>query len=294
MERMEESPAMRFPEAVARVRRYMRHLAPDRGWIDGSCDYVRFIVLARSRTGSNLLRSLLNAHSKVEAYGEIFRSRDSMDWDHIGYLGSSGSQRLLLDDPIRFVRSQVFRRYPAGTCAVGFKIFYYHAHDSGWKPIWDFLREQSDLHIIHVTRENILETHLSRKRAELTDRWVNTSGEKQEAPAVALDYNECLEDFERTRAQEREYEAFFATQPRLRVTYEDLARDHTTEMMRVFEFLGLPWEPVQPSTYRQSHRSLKESITNFGELKQKFAGSPWEPFFADDTIEAGSDRDKEA
>ena len=41
----------------------------------GHTDYARFIVLGRSRVGSNLLRGLLNAHPAIEAYGEIERKQ---------------------------------------------------------------------------------------------------------------------------------------------------------------------------------------------------------------------------
>lgn len=204
-----------------------------------------------------------------------------MDWDHIGYLASEGMRKRLEEDPVGFVDKQIFRRYPAGTGAVGFKIFYYHAQDDAWKPIWSYLRERREIHVIHMTRRNILETHASRKRAQMTDNWVNTTGVRQPAPSVMLDYDECLADFERTRALEQEYDALFADRPKLSVVYEDLARDYASEMGRVFEFLGLAPEPVRPSIYRQSTRPPSETVTNFAELKQRFADSPWADFFAD-------------
>jgi hypothetical protein len=55
-------------------RTSMRHLLADTGLLPGQLHYTRFLVVGRSRTGSNLLRSLLSAHPQVEAYGEVFRS----------------------------------------------------------------------------------------------------------------------------------------------------------------------------------------------------------------------------
>ena len=276
-----ESGNREFRGVVGEARRHMRHLASELGLLNRRSDYVRFIILGRSRTGSNLLRSLLNAHGGVEAYGEIFRNRDAMDWDHIGYLRSPRMQRMLLNDPTGFVERRVFRRYPEGIGAVGFKIFYYHAGEGSWATIWPYLGARLDIRVIHMTRRNILETHLSRKRAEITDSWVNTSGQLEQSPAIVLEYEECLADFERTRALEQKYDGLFADHSKLRLTYEDLARDYASEIRRVFGFLDLPEEAVRPGIFRQNHRPLREAISNYSELKRKFSGSPWESFFVD-------------
>ncbi|MBE2199066.1 MAG: sulfotransferase [Anaerolinea sp.] len=260
-------------------RTTMRNLALDLRLLAGNAAYTKFVVLGRSRTGSNLLRSLLNDHNQVEAYGEVFRSQDSMDWDHIGYLQNGKMQHLLLQDPIKFVGERIFRRYPKETAAVGFKIFYYHAQQPNWQPIWPYLQAQTDLHIIHMKRHNILETHLSRKRAELTDSWVNTTGEKERVPTVTLDYQECLADFERTRAYETEFDQRFAHHPKIELVYEALARDNEAEMQRIQQFLHLPYQPVKPSIFKQAHKPLSQAIANYAELKAQFAGSPWESFF---------------
>ncbi|MCA9934350.1 MAG: sulfotransferase [Anaerolineales bacterium] len=256
----------------------MRNLALD---MAGSDTYTKFIVLGRSRTGSNFLRSLLNDHPQVETYGEIFRNKEAMDWDHIGRLQNDKMHQLLLNDPVKLVSDKVFRRYPKETAAVGFKIFYYHAQDPGWQAIWPYLLAQTDIHVIHMKRANILQTHLSRKRAELTDSWVNTGGEREKGTAVLLNYDECLADFERTRAYEEEYDHLFAAHPKIELIYEALSADYAGEMQRIQEFLHLPLRPVQPGTYKQSHKSLSQSITNYHELKEQFAGSPWEGFFTE-------------
>ncbi len=259
----------------------MRNLALEMGLLSGTTTYTRFIILGRSRIGSNFLRSLLNDHPHVEAYGEIFRNQEAMDWDHVGQLQTERMHRELLSNPVEFVNHRVFRRYPKETAAVGFKIFYYHARDPNWLTIWPYLQAETDIHVIHMKRRNILRTHLSRKRAEITDNWVNTSGQKESAPTVTLDYEECLADFQRTRAYEEEYDRFFSAHPLYELIYEELAADQAAKMQGVQEFLQLPIHPVQPGIYKQSHKPLSQAITNYHELKKKFTGSPWESFFCD-------------
>lgn len=265
-------------------RTSMRNLLADIGVLSGHLNYVRFVVVGRSRTGSNLLRSLLNAHSQVETYGEIFRSPDraAMDWDHIGHLRQSDRMHhLLLEDPVEFIETRVYSRYPAEIAAVGFKIFYYHAQEGAWRMVWPYLQQQSGLHVIHMKRRNMLSTHLSRKRAEITDVWVNTSGQREQPIAVTLDYDQCLADFERTRAWEVAADAMFAGHPKIELFYEDLAQDNDRAMQHVQAFLGLNYQPVAPTIFKQSQQTLAQAIANYDELKDRFAGSPWAAFFED-------------
>ncbi len=261
------------------MRLNLRNLALDLGVKSGHTDYTKFIVLGRSRVGSNLLRSLLNDHPAIEAFGEVFRSPDSLDWDHIGHLQSEKLLPLFQNDPVAFLQTKLFRKYPAATAAVGFKIFYYHAEEGNWTAVWPYLEQMGDLRVIHLKRRNILKTHLSRKRAELTDSWVNTSGQKEKPVAVTLDYAECLADFERTRAYEEAFDTRFANHPHIEVIYEELARDYDGQMKRIQEFLSVPYAPVAPSIYKQSRQPLAEAISNYAALKAQFQGTPWAEFF---------------
>ncbi|MEI2692501.1 MAG: hypothetical protein V9H69_23390 [Anaerolineae bacterium] len=213
-----QAPAMGADDWQLWMNR-MRHLLMDKGLLGGHSEYMRFIIVGRSRTGSNLLRSLLNAHSQVESYGEVFRSpaREAMDWDHTGVLRQSDRMhRLLLEDPVSFIGTRIYRRYPAGIAAVGFKIFYYHAQEGNWQAVWPALQQQTGIRVIHMKRRNMLSTHLSRQRAELTDVWVNTSGQVEQPLAIHLDYEQCLADFQRTRAWEEACDAQFAGHAKMR------------------------------------------------------------------------------
>jgi LPS sulfotransferase NodH len=250
--------------------------------IYGSKEYTRFIILSRSRTGSNFLRGLLNAHSQVITYSEMFKNNKAIEWGFPGYNDAKATLALFQNDPVEFLKKKVFTKYPRKTAAVGFKLFYYHAKDSQWSGLWSFLKEDTGIKIIHLKRRNILETHLSRQRALLTDNWANISGKRQQQPAIPLDYAECLKDFNQTRDWEREYDLYFSKHPMLEVFYEDLSQRYQTEIQRVQEFLGLCFEPVAPITFKQGILPLSKSITNYTELKEKFSGSAWEEFFTDD------------
>lgn len=243
--------------------------------------YTPFIVLGRSRVGSNLLRGLLNAHPQVVAYGEVFRDAQSRDWDHVGYFQTEAMGTLVQRDPAGFLDREMFARYPRFVRAVGFKLFYYHARERGLDAVWPYLCGRQDLRVIHLTRQNILKTHLSRKRAALTGQWVKTAAAPSRGSAVELDYDECLRDFVETRTWEEAADREFTGHQVFRLEYERLADDYSSEMLAVQDFLGVDRHPVQPSTSAQSREPLSASIANYDELKDRFRGTPWVEFFTD-------------
>ena len=255
---------------------WLREMPVEIKVLTGHRDYTPFIILGRSRVGSNFLRGMLNAHSQISAFGEIFRDVTDSDWDHMGYFQSPQTVAALQTHPAEFLRKKLFGRFPRYLRAVGFKIFYYHAPNSG---VWEYLQTDTRIHVIHLKRRNILKTHLSRKKAAATDRWVTTSKQHERQTTFTLDYEECLRDFVRTRRWEEEFDEFFRSHPLLEIFYEDLAANRAAEMRRVEQFLNVEFEAVKPTTYRQSQESIAVTIENYFELKEKFKGTQWESFF---------------
>ena len=268
---------------LQRVIRNMRKLWPFylNVEVNGHSEYVRFIILGRERTGSTFLRSLLNTHRRIIAWGEIFRDYNAICWDYPLFPQYRSLLSLILSDPIRFLERKVFKRLPLLISAVGFKIFYHHAQNESWKPVWTYLRSQKDLRIIHLKRQNILKTYLSYKKAELTNSWLNMFRPEADNLQILLDYEQCLQTFSYTREQERKYDLFFADHRKIEVLYENLSANYHRETKRIQEFLGVDDETVEPVTYKQAAQPLSVAISNYFELKERFSGTPWEAFFED-------------
>jgi len=263
---------------------HLKNLALDLGVLEGHSDYCKFIILGEGRSGSTFLRGLLNSHSQIIAFGELFRFYDSIGWDlppYDQYLQSRSLISFMQSNPVRFLEEKVFRKFPKQVSAVGFKIFYYHAQEDSRKMVWPFLRDQKDLRIIHIKRNNTLRVVLSLKKAFMTNKWANTTGVAEEDPTIALDYEECLWRFTWAQEAKKRYDTFFEGHPKIDVLYEDLANHYQSEMKRVQEFLGVHYEDVRPSTYKQSRQVLSKAISNYFELKEKFKSTPWEEFFED-------------
>lgn len=264
------------------VQFHLKNLAFDLGIFGRRSDYRRFIILGRGRTGSNFLRGLLNSHSQIVTFGELFRFYDSIGWEfplYDRYWQDPGLITLMQNDPVGFLEKKVFRKFPKQVGAVGFKLFYYHAQEDSRRAVWTFLRDCKDIRIIHLKRNNTLRMILSEKKAFKTDSWTNTTGIEEEKFTVAIDYEECLRRFKHEQEVAGEFERFFQWHPKLTVIYEHLSSDYREAMRSVQEFLGVSYETVKPSTYKQSKQLLAEAIVNYSELKGKFRNTPWEVFF---------------
>ena len=69
--------------------------------------------------------------------------------------------------------------------------------------------------------------------------------------------------------------------PFLDIRYEALRDDFPGPFFRVCDFLGVSYEDLKPTTFRQESRSLRESITNYSRLKLAFTFSKYSRFFDD-------------
>lgn len=278
---MNESGSHHFGDAIWF---HLRNAVRASSIFGGRFDYGRFIILGRGRTGSNFLRGLLNSHSRIVTFGELFRFYGSIGWEFPFYdrfLQSSRLVSLMQRDPVHFLEKVVFRRFPKKIVAVGFKLFYYHAQEDSRRVLWNYLRDRQDVKIIHLKRNNTLRMILSEKKAFKTDIWTNTTGKPEEAFSVALDYEECLHRFKHEREVTEEFGRYFQEHPQLHVAYERLSADWETEMKSVLEFLGAGYEVLKPATHKQLKQPLDEVILNYAGLKRKFQGTPWEEFFED-------------
>ncbi len=95
-----------------------------------SGDYVRFIVLAGGRTGSNMLVQALNSSPSITCFGEILnRQIEFVGFNVDGYDNFGGKDRALRDrDFNEFLSQRIYCLHPEEIRAIGFKLLYIHLH----------------------------------------------------------------------------------------------------------------------------------------------------------------------
>lgn len=229
-----------------------------------SSHFKPFIVLSRSRTGSNMLISFLENHPDVHAEREILNKLNGRNYKELLAKG--------------------FHRKSHKIKASGFKIFYYHPLDDKSCPIWDDLVKIKKLSIIHLKRRNILRTLISREIASNHDTWLATSRKKVRAiknKAVTFDVETLKIRFNRTKEWEAKGDEMFKNHPLLHVCYEDMVRDPEGIFAKITDFLDIPYIQPETNLKRQNPESMKVLLKNYDELKSAFNNTKWESFFED-------------
>ncbi len=229
----------------------------------GHREFVRFIVLTRSRTGSNLLLSFLNSHPNIFCEGEIFARLN----------GANAISRL----------RRAFGKQPRHILAKGFKIFYYHPLDADARDFWAELERRTEIRIIHLTRDNILRTLLSRKIAGIRNSWTGTRFDQADhgTKSVTIAADELAEGFEQTWEWQQAATARFASHHVLGISYEELVRSPQDSQASLCRFLGVSPGEARTNLSQQNPERLRELIKNYDDLKEHFAGSRWAPYFED-------------
>jgi hypothetical protein len=243
---------------------------------------VRFLVTCPARTGSWMLISFLLSHPDICTHGEVLAPVGSLDF--YGRLNPALDNMLrpIRDrDPVGFLRDFVWQ---AGhRQAVGFKAKYEELLLPQYSSVLDHIQHETDIRILHLWRENLLERFLSQYLA------VNVYGvyyllQGEDPPpqkAVRLSPEECEQDFVRTEHRRAKFRARLVGHRILELTYEELVGSPPPTLARVQEFLDVDQRALEARTVRLRTRSLRETISNYEELAAAFSGTRYGHFFTE-------------
>jgi hypothetical protein len=67
--------------------------------------------------------------------------------------------------------------------------------------------------------------------------------------------------------------------PTLQLYYEDMLRDETAFMGRVFDFLNVTPRAVKGKTLKNTSDDLREAVPNFDVLRARYIGTRYEAMF---------------
>jgi len=229
----------------------------------GKAPPVRFMVLCRARTGSNLLMSMLEGHPQVLAYGEKLRQ------------ATRPATEKLID--------RLHGRRAWWIQAVGFKMFHDHPHDQPTNPVWETLSAVPDLHVVNLWRRNLLHVELSETLARRSDHWVQRPDQRNQpdihVEPITLNPEKLAERFAAMTRLRKLRRRQLDHLPSLDIEFEDLRHNRDHIFGRLCRFLSLPERPARPWTLRQRQRPAHELIANYRELEAHFANTPWAEFF---------------
>jgi hypothetical protein len=227
---------------------------------------IRAVILTTQRTGSTFLVECLGSHPDIECAGEIligapdrprpqYRGRFKQ-LVKIANVFTSGAWR-----PAH--RMDGF--YAGGDVKVrAFKAMYNQlANPFALR----YLRENTSIRVLHLSRQNLLKVHVSRILMGKRDRVQAVT--PVEAVRTYVDPRRAIASIRKARARYAHFEALFSGHPRLPLSYEGLFDDQHLDAgtgRAICDFLGVAPHPMKSKIVKLNPESLREIVINYDEL----------------------------
>ncbi|MEP0984916.1 Stf0 family sulfotransferase [Ekhidna sp.] len=265
----------------------------------------KIILLSGPRTGSNLMTSLLASHKDIYMYNELFN------------LSILNQEQLydIAQNSTSYLKNKLSR---SDFKFVGFKLFYEHLKLNHFDIKWNreqilknkkistrlstyiklvsndslvtklnksleetikYISTNKSFYIIHLKRENKLDSLLSLKNAFITDEWIRDGDNKVQYKPIILTVEECDRYFNEMENHENYFDDLFKSHKLLNIVYEDLNKNRSSTLKKITSFLGLEFEEMKTYLSKQKNQPNSILISNYNELKNEFKGMEWGKYF---------------
>lgn len=240
---------------------------------------IKFVVVGTQRTGTTLVRTSLDSHSKVRCIGETFKYKTKKGKFYKGELGypayirGSFKKRLMH----YFMRIRLINEYLDSLyllpnySAVGFKFMYSQAKK--YPMVLEYIYNNK-IRAIHVVRENVLKTLISRRTAQ--KRRLFHTKEKVHVEKILLSIDDLEKTLDIISSQNNIWEEILASKvPYIKITYESFLRNNPKEIGRILAFLNLDLEELKSPLVKINPDTLKDIVENYEEIREHLEKSPY-------------------
>jgi LPS sulfotransferase NodH len=238
----------------------------------------KLVLIGHARTGSTLLGMAIAQHPGIAMHGELFHP------DRLQRARIAGTRRPYCDgaDGAIYVREMILESELAGFQVVGLKLLYDQARTPGANEVWNFLRGDPGVHVIHIVRRNLLAIYVSFEVARRTAVWslpVEQHGSSACEP-FDIDPDDCAKFFAQIEARRFRADAWFAGHRTLTIEYErDLFDMFAATIERIWKFMGVASFPAVRALRKQACRPIRQQIRNFESVKHHFEATRFAEFF---------------
>lgn len=222
-----------------------------------------FLVISAPRSGSTLLKDLMNNHPRVKCLGELLNN------EHLPPSLSDATPSELL----RYVNIQLLRKY-YGKKISGFKVFPEQLEDTCIN-LEELLRTLNDPPVIVLYRKSIIETYVSLMIALKNQKWYSVSEVNNDK--VDVDWKQFEYFAKEEQFRWKLHMAALQNYPeKMVVSYEELSENREGVMQEIIKFIGLRQlhRPFTSYSVRQNPLPLFEKITNHEEILPLIADYP--------------------
>lgn len=238
---------------------------------------TRFIILTTQRSGSNWLADRLRSHPQVEVDGELFRrSQGSADtyysWQHRSTVGSVLSTALPAVSKNRYL---AVRFGNPALPATGFRLMYDQLRRN---PSLLVSLPHHDFSVLHLVRENVLDTHVSALAANASGKFISR-GRRGTAEPVVVPTSDLVEQLERRMRLIRRHRRLVEQVSHLEVIYEEAVADPSDHDHCILSFLGVDTSiPLSSGLKRLLPPQTSDRIANLSEVTNVLANTAFAKF----------------
>lgn len=234
---------------------------------------TKFIILSSPRSGTHMLRSCLQEHPDIVVQHELFN--EAMAAFH---------PYPLTESAINIINHYAFIGGHDGIKARGFPLHEEQASDykgKQWKDVWRIIRSMKEIKIIHLNRRNLLGRIISQATARDTQQWTLYPNNKPRTKntTFTIDADHVKEHFQILKKRYQQAKEIFSEHEMIDVCYEELCSDLKSEMVKIQNFLEVPFVDINPTTQKNPGKNIRETITNYNELKQYFKNTELAEYF---------------
>lgn len=264
------------------------------------------VLLARQRSGTNALRSVLGTHPEIHCFDEVFKVATQLEVDVPAKFGNyfafleqycAGDVRKMFPD--RY--AETFAAYlvhlrgltPKSRIVIDIKYDSTHHVTGVWrelaKPTLFGLLESQGIGVLHLTRRNLLRCLLSNMKSWQSKRYHAPRGAARRDLQIKLGPEWALGRMQQWADEDRLVaESFQGYEFYKRVEYTDLFPDSSgavdeTALDDIAKWFGVPDGFTHESPLEKiSYLPLEETIENFAALSAVLRGTPFEACLDDE------------
>ncbi len=228
----------------------------------------KFVLVGTQRSGTTFIRHCLNSHDDILCHGELFFKNYPDDAGYFHYrkkVDTSGIRHVLFRASMVNTYLDAYYSQP-GFQAIGYKLMY---SQTRWLPYsfpsaLAYIKKNS-LSVIHVVRENVLKTHLSREVAR--KRKVYHAKSKTEIKKIDIDTGNLVAELKKIQAENEWWKRTFSGGDYISVPYESFVSDKEKESRRLLAFLDIDnYQELVSSNVKITSDTLSDVIENYTEV----------------------------
>jgi hypothetical protein len=251
------------------------------------------VILARQRSGTGALGTVLDQHPEIKYMGEVFH-HDKVDKppNYFWFI-----RRKLEKDPDIILPNESQRRFDAYArflekrsgrinTVIDVKYSSTHHFNAHWLGIGDppglfKILNARGTPIVHLLRTNYLKAFVSGRLAEMNGIWHARKDTEIKIRSLRVDIRACMSFVEKQTRQDEQIRQVLKSHPKLmRLNYEELFDDAGALKSNIAEqlaqFFGVaPFKRLLPVTVKQTSDQLRDVIENFEEVETAVQRTPY-------------------